>query len=80
MEHRSNSPGGDLVVCVARAFQDEMVVAVVVVRMVAAQSLVDQHRQLVPVAQCNGDIERRVLMAANGMMHPVENECAVGNR
>ncbi len=55
------------------SFHDEDVVAVGVVGMTAAQPLIDENGALNPVADRNGDVQGRVFVIADGVVHPVEH-------
>jgi hypothetical protein len=62
---------------VARSFQDEGVVTIVVVRVSSSESLIYKQRHI-QVRRCvAGDIQRRVFICSNGMMHPVEDEASI---
>jgi hypothetical protein len=52
-------------------------VSVTVEPVPAAQALIDEHGQAERVRQPDRGIQGRVLVPANGVVHPVEDELAV---
>ncbi len=68
--------GGELGAHVAGALEDEGVVAVAVEAVTAAESLVDEQRQVEGQRGEDGGVERRVFVAAHRVMHPVDDLAA----
>jgi hypothetical protein len=57
---------------------NERMVPVRVVWMSATKSLIDEDRHLQLMGNPEGGVQGRILMTANGMMHPVQDEFAGG--
>ena len=77
MERVTDTPLGQCTMNLACAFQNEGVVTVVVERVLAGQSLIDQQWFVHHHGQVTGHIQGRVLVSPDGMMHPVEDEFAL---
>jgi len=78
MENSANAAILQLAVGVTRSLQNEGVVPVVVVAVIPAQTLIDEDRETETVTEGDSDVQRRILMAAHRMVHPVEDKLAAG--
>ena len=58
-------------------FKDEGVVAIAVVRMAPAQTLVDQCGQFQSIGNPQCGVQCRIFMAPDGVVHPIKDEGTV---
>jgi hypothetical protein len=62
---------------IARTFQDERVMTVAVESMLTAEPLVDDHRLIESPRELQRDIQRRILVTADCMVHPIDDELSL---
>jgi hypothetical protein len=80
VEYSANPAPFDLEVGVTRPFENKSVMAITVIRTDAAESLVGKYRDSQGVSQLDGHIQRRILVTAHAVVHPVEYELPGGWR